>query len=89
MPVLVGGQWLNEAPAFLRRLAFALLVPDLKALFSPLIPQLEDPLAVSELLTAARIRIPDLSESERAFGLDNHSLLPQLSSSPRLSLDTL
>ena len=67
----------------------ALLVPDLKALFSPLIPQLEDPLAVSELLTAARIRIPDLSESERAFGLDNHSLLPQLSSSPRLSLDTL
>lgn len=67
----------------------ALLAPDLLALFNPLIPHLKDPTAVSDLLATARIRIPDLSESERAFGLDNHSLLPHLTSSPRLSLDTL
>ena len=67
----------------------ALLAPDLLALFNSLIPHLKDPTAVSDLLATARIRIPDLSESERAFGLDNHSLLPHLTSSPRLSLDTL
>jgi hypothetical protein len=65
------------------------LVPELKALFGPLIPQLEDPNAVSDSLAAARTRQPELSESERAFGLDNHSLLPHLTGSPRLSLDTL
>ncbi len=32
---------------------------------------------------------PQLSENERWFGLDNHSLLPHLSGSPRLSLETI
>jgi hypothetical protein len=32
---------------------------------------------------------PEMTESERFFGLDNHSLLPQLSGSPRLNLNTL
>jgi hypothetical protein len=67
----------------------ALLVPELKALFSGLIPQLEDPNAVSDSLAAARTRQPELSESERAFGLDNHSILTHLTGSPRLSFDTL
>jgi hypothetical protein len=30
-----------------------------------------------------------MSESERYFGLDNHSLLPQLGRATRLSLDTI
>ena len=67
----------------------ALLVPELKSLFNPLIPQLKDPNAVSKLLAVSRFRQSELTESERAFGLDNHSILPQLTGSPRLSLDTL
>ena len=67
----------------------ALLVPELKALLGPLLPQLGDTAAVSEQLAAARRRQPELSEAERHFGLDNHSLLPQLGRAPRLSLETL
>jgi hypothetical protein len=65
------------------------LVPGLKSLFSPLIPQLENPKSVMDLLAATQMRQPLLSEGERAFGLDNHSLLPRLTGTPRLSLDTL
>jgi hypothetical protein len=67
----------------------ALLVPQLKALLGPLLPVLSDPAAVSERLAAARKLQPEMTESERFFGLDNHSLLPQLSGSPRLNLNTL
>ena len=44
---------------------------------------------LSEMLAAARKNQPEMTEGERHFGLDNHSLLPQLGRSPRLSLDTL
>ena len=67
----------------------ALLVPELKALLGPLFARLTDSDAVSEQLAAARTLQPEISEAERHFGLDNHSLLPQLGRSPRLSLDTL
>jgi hypothetical protein len=67
----------------------AFLDPALKALLGPLFPHLADATKVSEKLAAARINQPQMSESERHFGLDNHSLLPQLGRAPRLSLDTL
>jgi len=67
----------------------ALLDPTLKALFRSVFPHLANAAAVSEMLSAARIKQPQMSESERHFGLDNHSLLPQLGRAPRLSIDTL
>ena len=67
----------------------AALDPALKALFSPLFSHLTDAAAVSEMLSLARIKQPQMSESERYFGVDNHSLLPQLGRAPRLSIDTL
>lgn len=67
----------------------ALLDPTLKALFRPVFPHLTHAAAVSGMLSAARIKQPQMSESERHFGLDNHSLLPQLGRAPRLSIDTL
>jgi len=67
----------------------ALLDPALKALFRPVFPHLADASVVSEMLSVARMKKPQMSESERYFGLDNHSLLPQLGRAPRLSIDTL
>jgi hypothetical protein len=67
----------------------ALLAPNLKALLGPLFPHLADATAVSEQLSSARKKQPKMSESERHFGLDNHSLLPQLGRAARLSLDTI
>jgi hypothetical protein len=67
----------------------ALLDSTLKALFRPVFPHLAHAAVVSEMLSAARIKQPQMSESERHFGLDNHSLLPQLGRAPRLSIDTL
>lgn len=67
----------------------AVLDPALKALLGPLFPHLGDVTAVSEQLATERKTQPQMSESERYFGLDNHSLLPQLGRAPRLSLDTL
>jgi hypothetical protein len=67
----------------------ALLDPALKALFRPVFPHLANAAAVSEMLSVARMKKPQMSESERYFGLDNHSLLPQLGRAPRLSIDTL
>ena len=67
----------------------ALLDPALRALLAPLFPRLADATTVSGQLTAARKNQPQMSEGERHFGLDNHSLLPQLGRAPRLSLDTL
>ena len=67
----------------------ALLVPELKTLLGPLFTRLADTDAVSEQLAVARMKQPEISEAERLFGLDNHSLLPQLGRAPRLSLDTL
>lgn len=67
----------------------ALLAQELKAMLGPLMPRLHDPAAVAEMLASARHKKLEMMESERWFGLDNHSLMPQLSGSPRLSLDTL
>lgn len=67
----------------------ALLNSQLKGMLGLLLPRLGDAEVVGELHAAARKMQPQLSEAERFFGLDNHSLLPQLSGSPRLSLDTL
>lgn len=67
----------------------AVLSPALKTLLSPMLPRLSDAAAVAELLAAARKKQPQMSEAERHYGLDNHSLLPQLGRAPRLSLDTL
>ena len=67
----------------------ALLDPQLRALLTPLFPRVRDPASVADLAAAARLQQPALSDSERAFGLDNHSLLPHLTGSPRLSLETL
>ena len=67
----------------------SILNAQLKAILGPLLRRLGDAGAVAELLAAARKQQPQLSENERWFGLDNHSLLPQLSGSPRLSLETI
>lgn len=67
----------------------ALLIPGLKSLLTPLFPHLGDAVAVTEKLAAARKKQPTMSEGERHFGLDNHSLLPQLGRAPRYSLDTI
>jgi hypothetical protein len=67
----------------------SILVPELKSLIGPLFPLLSDAAAVSEKLSAARKIQPQMSEAERFFGVDNHSLLPQLSGTARLNLDTL
>lgn len=67
----------------------AVLNAQLKGILGPLLPRLGDAEAVGELLAAARKKQPQMSEGERWFGLDNHSLLPQLSGSPRLSLETI
>jgi hypothetical protein len=67
----------------------AVLNAQLKGLLGPLLPRLGDAEAVDELLSSARKKQPQMSENERWFGLDNHSLLPQLSGSPRLSLETI
>jgi hypothetical protein len=67
----------------------AVLNSQLKEMLGPLLPRLNDADAVRELVAAARKRLPQMSENERHFGLDNHSLLPQLSGSPRLSLETI
>ena len=67
----------------------AVLNAPLKDLLGPLLPRLGDAETVGELLAAARKKQPQLSEGERWFGLDNHSLLPQLSGAPRLSLETI
>lgn len=67
----------------------AVLNAQLKGLLGSLLPRLGDAEAVGELLAAARKKQPEMSESERWFGLDNHSLLPKLSGSPRLSLEAL
>lgn len=67
----------------------AFLDPQLKALLGPAMPRLADDSSVTEMLAAAMNKQPELAESERWFGLDNHSLMPQLSGSPRLSLETV
>lgn len=67
----------------------ALLAPELKALLGPLFPRLGDRNWVAEALAAARTKQPEMTESERHFGLDNHSLLPQLGRAPRLDLGTI
>lgn len=67
----------------------ALLDPALKGMLGPLYPSLAEPAAVADQLAAARKSQPALNESERHFGLDNHSLLPQLGRAPRLSLETI
>jgi hypothetical protein len=67
----------------------AVLNAQLKGLLGPLLPRLGDVETAGELLAAARKKQPQMSENERWFGLDNHSLLPQLSGSPRLSLETI
>jgi hypothetical protein len=67
----------------------AVLAPQLKGMLGPLFPRLVDAAAVAELLATERNKQPQLIEAERWFGLDNHSLIPQLSGSPRLKLDTL
>jgi hypothetical protein len=67
----------------------AVLDPSLKALLGPLFPRLADATAVSEQLAVARKNQPQMSEGERHFGLDNHSLLPQLGRAPRISIATL
>ena len=67
----------------------AVLSPALKALLGPVFPRLVDSAAVFEQLTISRRHQPQMSERERYFGLDNHSLLPHLGRAPRLSLDTL
>ena len=67
----------------------AFLVPELSHLFKSLFPHLRDVAAVSERLAVARKEQPQLGESERHFGLDNHSLLPQLGRASRISLDTI
>jgi hypothetical protein len=67
----------------------AVLNAQLKGLLGPLLPRLGDVETAGELLAAARKKQPQMSENEHWFGLDNHSLLPQLSGSPRLSLETI
>ncbi len=67
----------------------SVLDPELKTLLGPLFPRLADTTVLSEMLAAARKNQPEMTEGERHFGLDNHSLLPQLGRAPRLSLDTL
>ena len=67
----------------------ALLDTELKALLGPLFPRLGDPAWVAETLAAARTKQPEMTEIERYFGLDNHSLLPQLGRAPRLDLGTI
>jgi len=67
----------------------ALLDPALKALLAPLFSQLGDATAVTEKLAAARKKQTAMNDSERHYGLDNHSLLPQLGRAPRYSLDTI
>lgn len=67
----------------------AVLSPALKSLLGPMLPRLSDAAAVTELLAAARKKQPQMSEAERHYGLDNHSLLPQCGRAPRLSLDTI
>lgn len=67
----------------------AVLDPQLKALLGPLLPRLGDADAVGESLAVSRKKRPQMNDNERWFGLDNHSLLPQLSGSPRLKLDTI
>ena len=67
----------------------ALLDTELKALLGPLFPSLGDPAWVAETLAAARAKQPEMTESEQYFGLDNHSLLPQLGRAPRLDLGTI
>jgi hypothetical protein len=67
----------------------ALLDTELKALLGPLFPRLGDPAWVAETLAAARTKQPEMTESEQYFGLDNHSLLPQLGRAPRLDLGTI
>jgi len=63
--------------------------PALKAILGPLFPRLADSGAVTESLAAARTAQPAMTDSERFFGLDNHSLLPQVGRAPRISLDTI
>lgn len=65
------------------------LNPELEALLGPLFPVLADAGAVAERLDAARKQKPQMDESERHFGLDNHSLLPQLGRAARYPLDTI
>lgn len=67
----------------------SLLNPGLKSLLGPLFPRLADAESVTELAAAARAAQPTMSEGERWFGLDNHSLLPQLGRAPRISMETL
>lgn len=67
----------------------AFLNPSLKSLLGPLFPLLGDAGAVADRLETARKQQPQMSESERFFGLDNHSLLPQLGRAPRYNLDTI
>lgn len=66
-----------------------LLVPQLRSMLGPLVKSIQGGKAVGELLAEARLKQPELTLAERFFGLDNHSLMPQLSGSPRLSLQTL
>jgi hypothetical protein len=67
----------------------AFLNPSLKSLLGPLFPLLGDAGAVADRLETAREQQPQMSESERYFGLDNHSLLPQLGRASRYDLDTI
>lgn len=67
----------------------AVLDPQLKALLGPLLPRLGDAEAVGESLAVARKKRPQMNDNERWFGLDNHSLIPQLGGPPRLKLDTI
>jgi hypothetical protein len=67
----------------------SVLNPGLKTILGPLFPRLADRDAVSESLAAARAAHPQMTESERFFGLDNHSLLPQVGRNPRISLETI
>ena len=72
-----------------RALVTSALLGLVGGLLGPLLPSLGDVETVGELLAAARKKQPQMSENERWFGLNNHSLLPQLSGSPRLSLETI
>lgn len=67
----------------------AVLNPGLKALLGPLLPRLNDAGGVTDLVAAARMKQPTMSVEESLFGVDNHSLLPQVGRAPRIGLETV
>lgn len=60
----------------------------LKPILTPLFPHLGDPTAVTALLASARKALPEMSEKEQFFGVDNHSRLPAFGHTP-ISLETI